>query len=178
MSAEQITNIWKLGSSSWPDLRVTQEEMRAFLEGEDKGQATAATHAGDLYLACACALGHAPAIEAFETRHRPDIVRALQRMGLPIDLRDEVTQTVRTKLFMGTAKGAPLIGKYGGRADNNQSSEFHPAESGQAQCQVVYVDACRKAEQVKFYPLFPGKTDSQQSLQRYLPTGAARRLTK
>jgi RNA polymerase sigma-70 factor, ECF subfamily len=83
--------------------------------GAEADRADAALErAADLYLACACLTGAAGAIAAFEREHRGDIDAALVRLALPPDLRDEVRQRLREKLFVADGE-RPRIARYHAR---------------------------------------------------------------
>ncbi len=115
MNAKQATEIWVRGRSSWPALVVSEAQMIAFLPLDPAAPMPSLAYAEDLYLACACALGEKTALETFETRYRTDVDRALKRMGLSPELRDEVRQAVRTKLFLTKTGRVSQIHKYSGR---------------------------------------------------------------
>lgn len=111
----EIRELLLIGTTCWPDISISEEQLLDWLEvasRQDLGSVTK-ERAEDLYLACACALGDQQAISAFESRHRPDIDRALEPMALPTDLQDEVRQAVRMKLFV--PKQGAKIQKYSGR---------------------------------------------------------------
>jgi RNA polymerase sigma-70 factor, ECF subfamily len=81
-------------------------------------------HAGDLYLACACAQGVAGAHEAFEHRYLGEITRAISRTrdisraGPSAAFVDEATQRLREHLFVSplSPQGLPKIAEYRGQA--------------------------------------------------------------
>jgi RNA polymerase sigma-70 factor (ECF subfamily) len=115
-AASVIDRIWERGCQAWPALRLERPALDAFVaerlrEGESDG---AIDRAADLYLACACAAGVAGAVAAFEREHAAEIEAALARLALPGDLRDEVVQRLREKLFVADGD-QPRIARYHGR---------------------------------------------------------------
>jgi RNA polymerase sigma-70 factor (ECF subfamily) len=72
-------------------------------------------HAADLYLACGCALGIPDAVRIFEAMLRAEIAVALRHMHLQPSMIDEVCQTMREKLLVGSSGRAPRIAEYTGR---------------------------------------------------------------
>lgn len=73
-----------------------------------------ALHAGDLYLACACAHGDAAAVAIFERDFVSKLAPALRSTGLDGSATEEVTQRVREAVLVGT-NGVPGIAGYSGR---------------------------------------------------------------
>jgi RNA polymerase sigma-70 factor (ECF subfamily) len=95
-------------AAAWPDVSVDRHGFVAHL----------ARHHGDgernlaeLYLAFACAAGHARALAAFET-YLDDVGKAIAQVG-PVD-RDDVLQRVREKLFV-RGEREPLVLRFAGR---------------------------------------------------------------
>jgi RNA polymerase sigma-70 factor (ECF subfamily) len=70
--------------------------------------------APDLYFACALATGDARALEIAEAELMPIVRRAAGRIDANAAFIDEVTQRVRTRLFVGEAGEPPAIAKYRG----------------------------------------------------------------
>src|SRR5262249_49575466 len=93
-----------------PKLSVPPEAFRAYAAERNAD----AAHAGDLYLACACARGDGRAIAALEARYFGDIDGALARRQLAPAAIAEIKQILREKLFVGAA---PKIAEYDGRGD-------------------------------------------------------------
>jgi RNA polymerase sigma-70 factor (ECF subfamily) len=69
-------------------------------------------HAGDLYLACACARNDPAAIAMLERSFLADVPRWLGRLRLPAGVVDEVRQLVRERVLVGDP---PRIADYAGR---------------------------------------------------------------
>jgi RNA polymerase sigma-70 factor (ECF subfamily) len=102
----------------WPGLELDPEEFVIYLaERTGTADATAlrALHASDLYLCCGCALGDAHALRAFEERLVPEAAAALGRAGIAAELRDEVLQQLRMRLFVPEGEGRARILGYSGR---------------------------------------------------------------
>jgi RNA polymerase sigma-70 factor (ECF subfamily) len=120
--AEWIDACWTDATTAWPGLALGADDFLPYL-GERAsaswraGDALPHVRAADLYLACACARGHAAALAALDQRYLPAMDAALGKRSLA-HLRDEVKQRVRTKLLVGDgAGGAPRIAEYAGRGD-------------------------------------------------------------
>jgi RNA polymerase sigma-70 factor (ECF subfamily) len=108
--------------AAWPTVAQPPERFIRYLaqrlpEGVAIPQALSGMRLADLYLACACSLQIPSAIAAFEAAHLPAVDSALQRMGIPDALRDELAQTLRCQLFIGEGEALPLIADYLGRGD-------------------------------------------------------------
>lgn len=72
---------------------------------------------GDLYLACACALGDSRALNAFDSEYGRDIDLAIARSGNVNLTKDEFRQALRNKLFVARDDKPPKIADYAGRGD-------------------------------------------------------------
>jgi len=104
--------VWRLGRDEWPELDVPAETFAAFMEPKGPCGDTERTHAGDLYLACACLEGVPTAVEAFERKFGEDLARALRR---GYSSSEDLYQLVLERLFTRGA-GGPKIAQYSGRA--------------------------------------------------------------
>jgi RNA polymerase sigma-70 factor (ECF subfamily) len=80
-------------------------------------EALAELRIDDLYLACACALGHHDAITRAVTLHFDRAEGALARIRGENALAEDALQRVREALFVGTEKRPPKIAEYGGRGE-------------------------------------------------------------
>lgn len=76
-----------------------------------------AVRAGDLYLACACALGDDRALAQFDAEYGRDIDLAIARSGNVNLSKDEFRQLLRNKLFVQRDSKPPKIADYAGRGD-------------------------------------------------------------
>ena len=75
----------------------------------------AAVHAGDLYLACACAHGVAEAIEVLEREHFSRIREFAASVTTSPELVKELAQQLRAKLLVPDGNTPPRIATYSGR---------------------------------------------------------------
>src|SRR5262249_24103357 len=78
----------------------------------DPTQALPSLHAGDLYLACACAHGDPAAIAHFDRQFLSDVREALARMDKSAAFIKDVAQIVRQKLLVSDGAAAPKIADY------------------------------------------------------------------
>lgn len=104
--------------AEWPALDLDPEEFVVYLAeraGSTDSDALRALHAADLYLCCGCALGDPRALRAFEDRLLPEAAAALGRAGIAPELRDEVLQQLRMRLFIPDTEGKARILGYSGR---------------------------------------------------------------
>jgi RNA polymerase sigma-70 factor (ECF subfamily) len=113
----KITDALARGAERWPDLVVSPQAFaravaKSVADAPDPLAALDELHVTDLYLAQACADAAPGALAAFETLCRPAIDGSLKGMGLAEHVIADVTQEVRSKLFVGDAK----INSYSGRA--------------------------------------------------------------
>jgi RNA polymerase sigma-70 factor (ECF subfamily) len=104
------------GRAAWPDFDVEPFRFVTHI-AERAGEGLPALDlASDLYLACACALQIASALEAFQRAFRGDVGRAISRTDPSAAFLDEVMQILSVKLFVRTGAEAPAIAQYSGRA--------------------------------------------------------------
>jgi RNA polymerase sigma-70 factor (ECF subfamily) len=75
----------------------------------------AALHAGDLYLACACAHGVPEAIAALEREHLSRIREFAASVDSSPEFVNELTQQLRARVLVGDAERPPRIASYSGR---------------------------------------------------------------
>jgi RNA polymerase sigma-70 factor, ECF subfamily len=104
--------LWHLGHEEWPELDVSAASFTAFVEPKGACGEAERTHAGDLYLACACLEGAPGALETFERKFGEDLSRALRRGGAS---GEDLYQLVLERLFTRGGSG-PKIAQYSGRA--------------------------------------------------------------
>lgn len=108
--------------AAWPTLRFDADEFSRYVaaripSGQEAEATLAEVRAGDLLLAFACSRGDAEALARFEDAYFADLVMILARMTRERDVVEEVTQTLRTKLFLARGDAAPKIVEYSGRGD-------------------------------------------------------------
>lgn len=120
--ADAVIAVVDAGLAAWPVPPITGPAFAAWAGaritvGEDGiGSALASLRGADLYLACACAHGHADALVVLEASYLPGIRVALRAMRAGEAAIDETIQRLRTRLLVGDG-GAPRIGEYAGRGD-------------------------------------------------------------
>ena len=102
------------GQAAWPELALLPESFAAHLARHWPVEAPAGLHAGDLWLACACAQGVRGAAEALEVELARAVSRALAGMDGGPAFADEVRQSVREKLLFGRGGTGPAIASYSG----------------------------------------------------------------
>lgn len=112
-----LAGMFEAGRQAFPELAV---DVTAFVHHlahltEGSVDRLAPGHAADLYLACAAALGQAPAIAEIEQRHLPQALAAAARISTTEADRDDIAQMVREKLFVADSGAAPAIAEYAGR---------------------------------------------------------------
>jgi RNA polymerase sigma-70 factor (ECF subfamily) len=100
------------GRAAHPALEAVLSEAEFHAWGEARGF-SADTHAGDLYLACACARGAPAALAGFDEAHLRQVGSFVARVDPSPAFADEVRQAVRVLLFSGERGGK--IAEYAGR---------------------------------------------------------------
>src|SRR6478609_7039005 len=96
----------------WPAAWVPAPSFVEYLRARltDAAEATSSELAvPDLYLACACALGVAPALDAFTRTMLPGVDAHLTRFDPSPAFKDEVRQLLATKLLVAAAGETPAI---------------------------------------------------------------------
>jgi RNA polymerase sigma-70 factor (ECF subfamily) len=103
--------VWPAG---WVPDAAFLEHLRARLpEGSDPAAALAVE---DLYLAFACALGVAPAVEAFTRTILAEVDAHVARFDAAAAFKDEVRQALAARLLVAAPGETPAIADYAGRA--------------------------------------------------------------
>lgn len=104
----------------WPDIELVDVRIVAALveatADRDALEALPELRVGDLLLARACVAGDAKAIAAFERLCRPEIDGALARLSGSRELREDIEQTLRERLLVGTADRPPRLVEFGGHS--------------------------------------------------------------
>ena len=101
----------------WRDFAIEPQDFARHVERTVQGdadplRALGELHAGDLYLAFACAAGDRAALAAFEHRMLPEVGAYIARTDPDPALADEVKQLLRHRLLVGDP---PKIASYSGR---------------------------------------------------------------
>ena len=101
----------------YPAAWLTDAEFLAHLRAvtADGGEDPAALHAADLYLACACARGHAEALVALEREHLTRVREYVAGVARSAEEVGEVAQRVRERLLVAEPGRPPRIATYSGR---------------------------------------------------------------
>jgi RNA polymerase sigma-70 factor len=114
---------WETARQPWPQLAVPADVFvrhltRLLPESSEErllGPLIEQLVLADLYLACAC-VNHIP--ESIETLERHCLAKLPGRLGslkLPTSTLDDVCQSVRIHLLLGTAQAGPRLAEYTGR---------------------------------------------------------------
>jgi len=117
MTANVVHDAWVRAGARWHALAVSEEAFRARVarDATDDGAGQLGDLATDeLYLAIACGQGDSTAIQLFEDAYFREIEVVLRKMRC-VELRDEVCQLLRVKLFVAGSRERPSIDDYGGR---------------------------------------------------------------
>jgi RNA polymerase sigma-70 factor (ECF subfamily) len=115
--AARLDALFQAARASWLDFVVEAEPFVAYLSSRwpehlslDEWLST--VHASDLYLACGCASGNVSAIAAFDRTHLGVVRDFLARQKPDDAFVDDVRQSLREKLFVGSGR---KIEEYSGR---------------------------------------------------------------
>jgi RNA polymerase sigma-70 factor len=121
---ELLIRAWKEARAQWPGVELPAEPFVRYIaerldekEGPDRPipERLASLSLTELYLACACLQGLAPAHEAFERHYLAALPEKLRTLKLPAAVIDDVRQLTGVKLLVATPESAPKIGDYVGR---------------------------------------------------------------
>ena len=105
---------WPAG---WVPAAAFVEHLRERLPAErGPTEALPALAVEDLYLAFACALGVAPALEAFARTLLAEVDAHVARFDASAAFKDEVRQALAARLLVAAPGEAPAIADYAGRA--------------------------------------------------------------
>jgi RNA polymerase sigma-70 factor (ECF subfamily) len=103
--------------ADWVPDAAFAKHLRARLPaGRDPAEALPGVAVEDLYLAFACALGVAPALDTFARTLLGEIDAHLARFDASPAFKDEVRQVLAAKLLVAAPGEAPAIADYAGRA--------------------------------------------------------------
>lgn len=115
-SAAALTSYVAQARACWPTFVELSDEAlvsHAAERCDDKGLQPA-QHAGDLLLALACRERLPAALSAFEQQYGELITRVLRHRGAAPAAADDVSQTVRERLLLGSAESPAQIAGYRG----------------------------------------------------------------
>jgi RNA polymerase sigma-70 factor, ECF subfamily len=103
--------------AEWVPAPSFVEHLRARTAADDHdGAGLAELAVADLYLACACALGVAPALEAFARSILVEVDAHVARFDASPAFKEEARQVLAEKLLVAPPGQTPAIADYGGRA--------------------------------------------------------------
>lgn len=112
---------WRAARMAWPTIDVPLAAFIQYMAERTPDWNPPAPVEGravnDLYLAAACASGDVMAIRAFEDAYRSEMKMALRKGGAKAQLRDDILQAVRTKLFVASPGERPKIAEYTGTGE-------------------------------------------------------------
>jgi RNA polymerase sigma-70 factor, ECF subfamily len=106
----------------WPAFDVGDETFAAYLAtrlsvSESLSPEVLEQRVGDLYLACACALGDPQAIVTFESLYFDEVDAVAARLNRKGARADDLRQHMRERLFLGSADAPPKVTGYSGDGD-------------------------------------------------------------
>jgi RNA polymerase sigma-70 factor (ECF subfamily) len=101
---------------AWPGIEVPPDDFSRWVDERSGGDLEAARkHAGDLYLACACARGDVRALAELDRRFLAPLGGAVATIDPSPAFADEVRQVLRRKLLVSDGKSRARIADYTGR---------------------------------------------------------------
>jgi RNA polymerase sigma-70 factor (ECF subfamily) len=103
------------GRRAWPGIELEPGVFVRHLAERSSAPLDAGLHAGDLYLACACAHGVAAAVAAFDERYLARVPAFVARSADAREVADEVRQRLRQLLVVGEGDRAARIADYRGK---------------------------------------------------------------
>jgi RNA polymerase sigma-70 factor (ECF subfamily) len=105
------------GRAAWPDLTLSFEAFETYFVGRvASGASPDIAHAGDMYVACACAFGIDGAIDALERTCVRSVARAVATIDSSPAFVEDVLQETRARLLVRSGQGPSAIADYSGRA--------------------------------------------------------------
>jgi RNA polymerase sigma-70 factor, ECF subfamily len=108
---EAIRTAFAAGRTAWPRTNLAEQAFSVWIKARNVGPGELEACGSDLYLAAACTLGDAGAVESFDRAYVQTVRPTLGRVALDPHSTDELRQTLRVRLLTGAA---PRIGQYGG----------------------------------------------------------------
>jgi len=108
------------GRAAWPAIEQDAAQFCAHLArhyGAEPLDRWPPVHAGDLWLASACAAGDVRAAAELDARHRAIVDQVVGRLRLTGDQANEVRQRLRARLLVGEPGHPPRISTYSGRGE-------------------------------------------------------------
>ena len=116
---DQLRQVLERARGQWAAVSVEPDLFLRYLAerlpaDQPVEQSLARIHATDLYLACACAHGHAAALAELETHFLAQVPAFVARTDASPAFADEVKQELRHRLLVGE-DGPPRIAQYSAR---------------------------------------------------------------
>ena len=119
MVSDHIRRFVEAGRLAWPGVGVSPQVLARHLNHlhsrDGKSPAERFRRAADIYLACACAQGHARALAAFDAHFLAKVDSFVARFDVSPQFAAEVRQELRVRLLMGAPGAHPRIAEYSGR---------------------------------------------------------------
>jgi RNA polymerase sigma-70 factor (ECF subfamily) len=109
----RVQELFETGAASWPRIGIERAAFERHLRTFSDDRPPQLAYAGDLYLACGCALGLDDALSAFESSFVSPLAGAVARIDAAPAFVADTVQSLRIKLFV---RDPPKIATYGGRA--------------------------------------------------------------
>jgi RNA polymerase sigma-70 factor, ECF subfamily len=114
-----LAEVVAVGRAAWPSVALSADDFVRHLAARYDGRSLVAdwlgsVYAADLYLACACSLGRPAALAAFDERYLARIGAHLGQLRVDAPFVDDVRQSLREKLLIGSEGQPPRIAGYGG----------------------------------------------------------------
>jgi RNA polymerase sigma-70 factor (ECF subfamily) len=110
---ELVARLAAEGRAAWPDVPLDADVFARLVAPHTREGGS--LHAGDLWLACACAEGVPQAIAAFERAFLSQVRLFIARIDPSPELAEEVRQGLRERLLVARAGAPPRIAGYTGR---------------------------------------------------------------
>lgn len=119
----QLRWAWDVGRASWPRVSLPADLFVRHLaqlllnssEGRERAPRIDQLALGDLYLACACVHDLPGSIERLESHYLAKLPTLLGGLRQPAMVLDDVCQSVRILLLVGTGEAGPRLAEYTGR---------------------------------------------------------------
>jgi RNA polymerase sigma-70 factor (ECF subfamily) len=109
---------WTRARAAWPGVDVPERTYAGFVAERAQPDVAAPfddATLGDLYLACACALGTSGALATFERAILVHVPRFVARLDTSPAFADDVAQILRERLLLGHDGEPPRISAYQGK---------------------------------------------------------------
>jgi RNA polymerase sigma-70 factor (ECF subfamily) len=116
---ERLYELWLASRAEWPGVEISAADFQRYVAERLPAPLEIAAldqlNATDLYLACACVLGVPGALASFERAFLAHVARFVARLDGSHAVVEEVRQTLRERLFVGSADAPARLVGYQGR---------------------------------------------------------------